>query len=139
MVLPLSKDLYHGDFGPVKSNRIGVLTRAAMSLGAAATSGRATISVISSDGGAPATNPSAERTICSGIAFGGAGIARAGSINRCAARAPPDFGRTTAGSQAQRFSGICGGPFAAGREQGIAPVTKQEMDALWGMDGVDGD
>jgi hypothetical protein len=28
---------------------------------------------------------------------------------------------------------------AAGREQEITPVTKEEMDALWGMDVVDGD
>jgi hypothetical protein len=28
---------------------------------------------------------------------------------------------------------------AAGREQEVAPVTKEEMDALWGMDVVDGD
>jgi antitoxin VapB len=27
---------------------------------------------------------------------------------------------------------------AEGRDQGIAPVTKAEMDALWGMDVVDG-
>jgi len=31
------------------------------------------------------------------------------------------------------------GLVAAGREQGIGPVTKEEMDALWGMDVVDGD
>jgi hypothetical protein len=29
------------------------------------------------------------------------------------------------------------GLVAAGREQGIAPVTKEEMDTLWGMDVVD--
>jgi antitoxin VapB len=37
------------------------------------------------------------------------------------------------------FREFAEGLVAEGREQGIAPVTKEEMDALWGMDIVDGD
>jgi antitoxin VapB len=37
------------------------------------------------------------------------------------------------------FREFAEGLVAEGREQGIAPVTKEEMDALWGMDVVDGD
>jgi antitoxin VapB len=36
------------------------------------------------------------------------------------------------------FREFAEGLVAEGREQGIAPVTKAEMDALWGMDVVDG-